>query len=217
MSRLFWTLFARPYAAKPVSDDAAYRRKLDLTARYLRPDMRLLEVGCGTGSTALHHAPSVARIDAVDYAQAMVDIARSKARAAGIANVTFAKARLDEVVPPPEGPWDMALALSVLHLLPDPEAGLDRLRALVRPGGHVVSSTVCIGEMGRRGRPSPAPCGADRADPARGPADPGRGGRDACQAGPRGRRGLPAGERAGDLRHRPGALIPASVSRHRPS
>ena len=148
MSRLFWTLFARPYAAKPVSDDAAYRRKLDLTARYLRPDMRLLEVGCGTGSTALHHAPSVARIDAVDYAQAMVDIARSKARAAGIANVTFAKARLDEVVPPPEGSWDMALALSVLHLLPDPEAGLDRLRTLVRPGGHVVSSTVCIGEMG---------------------------------------------------------------------
>ena len=148
MSRLFWTLFARPYAAKPVSDDAAYRRKLDLTARYLRPDMRLLEVGCGTGSTALHHAPSVARIDAVDYAQAMVDIARSKAGAAGIGNVTFAKARLDEVVPPPEGPWDMALALSVLHLLPDPEAGLDRLRALVRPGGHVVSSTVCIGEMG---------------------------------------------------------------------
>ena len=147
MSRLFWTLFARRYAASPVADPAAYAQKLALTTRYLDASMRLLEVGCGTGSTALYHAPRVARVDGVDYAGRMVEIAREKAAEAGIGNAHFRRAGLDELRLPEDGPYDMALALSLMHLLPDPEAGLRKLVSLVRPGGHVVSSTVCIGEM----------------------------------------------------------------------
>ena len=148
MSRLFWSLFAKRYAAGPVADEAAYAHKLALTTRYLDPSMRLLEVGCGTGTTALYHAPRVAHVTGVDYARPMVEIATAKAEAAGIGNVTFRQGRVEDLAPPPEGPYDMALALSLLHLLPDPRAGLRKLVGLLRPGGYVVSSTVCIGEMG---------------------------------------------------------------------
>ena len=148
MSRLFWTLFAKRYAASPVTDEAAYAHKLALTTRYLEPSMRLLEVGSGTGTTALYHAPRVSHVTGVDYAGAMVEIARAKALEAGTGNVTFRQGRVETIALPDEGPYDMALALSLLHLLPDPGAGLRKLVSLVRPGGYVVSSTVCIGEMG---------------------------------------------------------------------
>lgn len=44
---------AKRYARQPIADEAAYRRKLEVTRTYFRPDMHVLEFGCGTGSTAL--------------------------------------------------------------------------------------------------------------------------------------------------------------------
>lgn len=55
----FWDRIADRCARKPVADEAAYQRKLEVTRGYLRPDMEVFEFGCGTGTTALHHAPFV--------------------------------------------------------------------------------------------------------------------------------------------------------------
>ena len=140
-----WNRFAKSYARRPVDDQASYDRKLAMTRALLSPDMTLLEVGCGTGSTALIHAPHVARIDAYDFSSEMIALAQAKADEAGVNNVAFEVADLAELRP--EGAYDMALALSLLHLLPDATAGLRQLAAHVRPGGHVISSTVCIGDM----------------------------------------------------------------------
>jgi hypothetical protein len=51
---------AEKYAARPVADDAAYQRKLEITRGYFRPSTRVFAFGCGTGSTAIAHAPHVA-------------------------------------------------------------------------------------------------------------------------------------------------------------
>ena len=53
----FWDRHAKGYAKRPVPDEAAYQRKLKMTQDYLTPDMEVLELGCGTGTTALIHAP----------------------------------------------------------------------------------------------------------------------------------------------------------------
>jgi cyclopropane fatty-acyl-phospholipid synthase-like methyltransferase len=55
----FWNWMAKRYARQPVANEAAYRQKLETARSYLRPDMNVLEFGCGTGSTALLHAPHV--------------------------------------------------------------------------------------------------------------------------------------------------------------
>lgn len=141
-----WNRFAKGYARRPVADPEAYETKLAMTAARLTPDMRLLEVGCGTGTTALKHAGRVAEIDAIDFSSEMIAIAKGKAREAGIENARFRVAALDDL---PEGAgYDAVLAMSVIHLLADPGAGLKRLAGQVRPGGFLFSSTVCIGEMG---------------------------------------------------------------------
>ena len=68
----FWNRIARRYARQPVADQAAYEHKLAVTQGYLRPEMELVEIGCGTGSTALVHAPRVRHITAFDGSSAMI-------------------------------------------------------------------------------------------------------------------------------------------------
>ena len=65
--------------------------------------MRLLEVVCGTGTTAIAHAPHVAHIRGTDLSARMIAIARARAVEAGMANVRFDQAAVDDL-PPGEGP-----------------------------------------------------------------------------------------------------------------
>jgi len=88
----------------------------------MRPDMAVLELGCGTGSTALEHAPHVAHIDATDISPAMLGIGREKAERAGITNVSFKQSSV-EAIDTPDGGYDMVLGLNLLHLLPNGPRG----------------------------------------------------------------------------------------------
>lgn len=142
----FWDRTADRYAATPIADEAAYQTKLAATQRLLRPDMDLFEFGCGTGSTALIHAAHVHHIRAVDFSARMIEIAESKARKAGIDNISFEQGAIETVDLAPQS-LDMILALSVLHLLPNKEAAIAKVFAALKPGGYFVSSTACVREM----------------------------------------------------------------------
>ena len=107
--------------------------------------MELLELGCGTGSTALVHAPHVRHIRAVDFSEAMIGIARAKADAAGISNVDFEQAAV-EGLPLAPASLDMVLALSLLHLLRNKRAVIAEVFRALRPGGLFVTSTTCLRE-----------------------------------------------------------------------
>ena len=144
-SARFWDRIAKRYARTPVADEAAYQHKLAATREYLRPDMQLLEFGCGTGSTALVHAPYVRHIRAIDVSANMLAIAREKAAAAGVANVDFEQATIEEVEVA-DASLDMVLGLSILHLVDDCEAVLARVHRMLKPGGLFVSSTVCMAD-----------------------------------------------------------------------
>ncbi|WP_420345217.1 class I SAM-dependent methyltransferase [Pelagibius sp.] len=141
----FWDKVALRYSKKPVSDEASYQKKLKITQEYFRPGMEVLELGCGTGSTAMVHAPFVKHIHAVDISAGMLEIARDKVEAAGIDNITFECAAVDDFTAPDES-LDAVLALSLLHLVTDKEAVMARIHRMLKPGGLFVSSTVCLGE-----------------------------------------------------------------------
>jgi ubiquinone/menaquinone biosynthesis C-methylase UbiE len=141
----FWDRLAERYSKRPIADMAAYEEKLRITGEYLRPEMRLLEFGCGTGSTALIHAPCVRHIHAIDVSKNMIKIARAKASAMGIKNVTFACTGIDDLELR-EHSFDMVLGLSILHLLDNWPEVLVRVHRLLKPGGVFVSSTACIGD-----------------------------------------------------------------------
>lgn len=140
----FWDRVAPGYSQQPISDTESYARKLAATQALMRPDMEVLELGCGTGSTALEHAPHVSHIEATDVSGAMIAIGREKAEQAGIHNVTFRQSGVEEL--DVERRYDMVLALNLLHLLPDRTAALTKIHQLLKPGGLFISSTVCLAD-----------------------------------------------------------------------
>lgn len=146
-SARLWNRYARGYARRPIADPATYARKLAQTQALLRPDMRLLEFGCGSGATARAHAPFVAHIDAIDYSEAMIAIAVDAARAEGVANVAFHTCAVEDWVAQ-DASYDMILGLSVLHLVEDRAQVLESARKMLKPGGYLVTSTACLSEMG---------------------------------------------------------------------
>ncbi|MEL6606412.1 MAG: class I SAM-dependent methyltransferase, partial [Cyanobacteria bacterium J06614_10] len=126
-------------------DEAAYQKKLAVTREYFRPDMEVLEIGCGTGSTAILHASYVKHIRAIDFSGGMIAIAKEKAAAEQIHNVTFEQATI-EALDVPDQSLDAVLGLSILHLLPEKEAAIAQVHQMLKPGGLFVTSTVCMGD-----------------------------------------------------------------------
>jgi 2-polyprenyl-3-methyl-5-hydroxy-6-metoxy-1,4-benzoquinol methylase len=140
----FWDKTAERYAKSPVSDAAMYHKKLAETQSFFAPDMRIVEFGCGTGTTAVHHAPHVQHVDAIDISENMLEIGRGKARAAGVENITFTRATLTEFNAD-SASLDAVLGFNVIHLLPDRHAVIAEVARILKPGGIFVSSTVCLG------------------------------------------------------------------------
>ncbi|MEM7077016.1 MAG: class I SAM-dependent methyltransferase [Pseudomonadota bacterium] len=138
----FWDKTAAKYAASPIRDEESYAYKLKATQAHFEPHHQVVEIGCGTGSTALAHAAHVAHIDGVDISPNMVSIARSKADTAGVTNVRFVAAPIDEFVP--SAPYDVALAMNILHLVDDLDEVLAQVAQWLQPDGLLISSTVCM-------------------------------------------------------------------------
>lgn len=145
-SAKFWDNIAERYAKQPVADEASYQKKLEVTQGYLKPEMEVLEFGCGTGSTAIIHAPHVKHIRAIDVSDKMLDIARGKAEAEHIENITFEQNTIETLDIPAET-LDVVLGLSILHLLSDKEAAIAKVYRMLKPGGIFASSTACLGDF----------------------------------------------------------------------
>lgn len=144
-STKFWDKIAEKYSKQPIADEESYQKKLKVTQEYFNPEMELLEFGCGTGSTAIIHAPYVKHIRAIDISAKMIEIAQGKAEASNIKNVTFEQLTIDELSVA-DNTYDMVLGLSILHLLEDKEAAIAKVYKMLKPGGLFVTSTACLGD-----------------------------------------------------------------------
>jgi 2-polyprenyl-3-methyl-5-hydroxy-6-metoxy-1,4-benzoquinol methylase len=144
-SARFWDKIAVRYSKQPIADEAAYQKKLQVTREHFRPDMEVLEFGCGTGSTAIAHAPYVKHIRAIDISSKMIEIAQGKADAGNIKNVTFERSTIDDISVP-EQSLDVVLGLNILHLLDNMEGVIAKVHKMLKPGGIFVSSTACLGD-----------------------------------------------------------------------
>ena len=141
----FWDRLADKYAAQPIADEDAYRAKLARTQAHLTPQMDIFEFGCGTGGTAITHAPLVRSVRAIDFSTRMIEKARQRAAEAGVDNVAFEQGDITSIAVEP-GRYDMVLGLSILHLLEDRQTVIARVYEMLKPGGRFVSSTACLGD-----------------------------------------------------------------------
>ncbi|SHI89555.1 class I SAM-dependent methyltransferase [Wenxinia saemankumensis] len=138
-----WDRIARSYAARPVADPAAWEATLERVRAWLKPTDRVLELGCGTGSSALKLAPAARAYTGSDLSREMIAIAHEKLAGAGQDNLTF---RVEEAGQG-DGPWDAILAFNLMHLVPETEAAIAAIRDRLAPGGLFISKTGCLGRV----------------------------------------------------------------------
>ncbi|MFC3166308.1 class I SAM-dependent methyltransferase [Ciceribacter thiooxidans] len=139
----FWNGIAGRYAARPIKDVAAYEAMLADVALRLKPSDRVLELGCGTGGTAIRLSDGVAHWSATDFSSEMIEIARAKP---GGENVNFIVADARHAFD--DGPFDAICAFNLLHLVDDPPATLDRIFTNLKPGGLLITKTWCFADVG---------------------------------------------------------------------
>lgn len=142
----FWDRTSRKYASGPVADQQAYARTLDRTRALLRPQDRVLELGCGTGSTALRLAGGVRSYLATDISAGMIEIAEEKLAADPVRGLSFRAATAEEF-DPADAQFDVVLGFNYLHLVHDLPATLRQIHALLAANGALVTKTPCLGEM----------------------------------------------------------------------
>ena len=107
-------------------------------AAALTPADRVLDVGCGTGSTtrAAARQASAGTVLGVDLSGPMLEVARHRAAAEGLANVSFLQADA-QVHPFPEASVDVVVSRTGAMFFADPVAAFTNLARALRPGGRL--------------------------------------------------------------------------------
>jgi ubiquinone/menaquinone biosynthesis C-methylase UbiE len=133
-------------------DQASFRRglvdKLDL-----RPGMRVIETGCGTGQDSAEIAARIApggELYVQDLSIAMLQLARRRLRDAGVP-VKFVLSNAS-YLPLPTGQFDAAFHFGGINTFGDVRRAIDDMTRVVRPGGAVVFGDEGVAPWLRRKR-----------------------------------------------------------------
>ncbi len=114
----FWDRTARQYAADPIADPAGYETTVRRVQALLSPRHSVLELGCGTGTTALRLAPFAGQLLATDVSAGMIAIAQEKLAAQPVPKLSFAVADADGPMAAP-CTFDVVMAFNLLCLKGD--------------------------------------------------------------------------------------------------
>ncbi len=139
---------ANKYSKSKIKDEEGYEKTLDDTKKFLKRESAVLEIGCGTGTTAFKLAECVDEMTATDISSNMISIAKERAEEQKVQNINFAQTTLFDEKLKKES-FDVILAFNLIHLLEDTQAVMKRINELLRPGGFFISKTACLSEKSK--------------------------------------------------------------------
>lgn len=128
---------------------SAFGRRRAVEAVNALPGGRVLEVGVGTG-LALPHYSSAKRITGIDLSAEMLAFARSRVKASGLKNVGSLIEVDAEATGFETASFDIAVAMFVASVVPNPRLLLAEMRRVVRPGGTLLFVNHFAAERGPR-------------------------------------------------------------------
>lgn len=126
------------HAARFDRSIAPYHRRLLAAAAIARSD-RVLDIGCGTGQTTRDAARAATDGSAlgVDLSARMLEVARRRAGAEGVANVSFEQADA-QIHPFPTATFDVAISRTGAMFFGDPTVAFTNIATSLVPGGRLV-------------------------------------------------------------------------------
>ena len=102
------------------------------------PSGRALDVGCGPGRLAVilaREAPGLT-VTGLDISPGMIEVARRRAEAAGLAGRVHFDVGDVAAMPYPDERFDLVVSTFSLHHWKDPQRGLAEIRRVLKPGGQ---------------------------------------------------------------------------------
>ncbi|MDR3535189.1 MAG: class I SAM-dependent methyltransferase [Acetobacteraceae bacterium] len=123
------------------------RRAVALVNRL--PGRDVLEVGVGTG-LALPRYRQDARITGIDLSTEMLHQARKRVAELRLRNVVALREMDAEATDFPDASFDIAVAMFVASVVPNPRKLLAEMRRVVRPGGNILFVNHFAAERGPR-------------------------------------------------------------------
>ena len=143
-NRGFWNRYARLYDFEiDRFNRQAYEEMYRLMSASLSKKMRVLEIATGTGLIAIHVAPSVGFVEAVDFAPRMIEAAKKKEAPS---NVRFSVEDAMALSFSPES-FDAVIISNALHIMKDPSAVLQNIKRVLKPGGLLFAPTFSHGHL----------------------------------------------------------------------
>lgn len=137
---------ARRYRAWRERSLGAVTERLEVAAvlEVLAPmrGKRVLDAGCGDGTYALGAAERGALVTGVDLSEDMLTVARGRSAARDV-KVDWRRGDV-MALPFPDASFDLAMAITLLCLVPDPRGAVRELARVLVPGGRLV-----IGDLHR--------------------------------------------------------------------
>jgi phosphatidylethanolamine/phosphatidyl-N-methylethanolamine N-methyltransferase len=136
------TMVVRAYARWAPVYDLVFNRVFEngreaAVAAAERIGGRILEVGVGTGMSLPSYSPSN-RVCGIDLSEPMLEKARKRVRELGLTNVEGLWVMNAERMSFPDACFDVVVAQHVVTTVENPEATLDELARVLRPGGEIV-------------------------------------------------------------------------------
>ncbi len=104
----------------------------------LVPGMKVLDLGCGDGTTALPEARHGADVLGVDIARNLVEAGNRRAAEAGLGNVRFVEGDASDLSPLENGSFDLVVSIFGAMFAPRPFDVAREMVRVTRKGGRVV-------------------------------------------------------------------------------
>ena len=101
-------------------------------------DWRVLDIGTGTGHTALAFAPHVREVVGLDLTEEMLREARKLAKERGVDNVTFHAADVHRLPSELDASFDLVTCRRAAHHFSDIDRALAEMARTLRPGGMLL-------------------------------------------------------------------------------
>lgn len=104
---------------------------------------RVLDVGCGGGILSESMARSgAAHVTGIDLAVKPLRVAQLHAMEQGVDNVAYREVAVEALAAESPASFDIVTCMEMLEHVPRPDAVVEAVARLVRPGGHVYFSTI---------------------------------------------------------------------------